>query len=213
MKVLELFSGTHSVGNVCNERNYEVVSLDLHNADINIDILNWDYKVYPPKYFDIIWASPPCATFSTLTNGNLGRRLKCINNEIYTKEIMEKREKEIGLVILNKTKEIIRYFNPKYYFIENPKTGRMKNYMNEYNFYDVDYCMYSNWGYKKSTRIWTNVKNFENKTCNKKCGNIIDNKHTHSVGHTKGYGIGNFSLNDRYRVPYKLIRDLLDCCE
>ena len=28
MKVLELFSGTHSVGVVCKEKGYEVISLD-----------------------------------------------------------------------------------------------------------------------------------------------------------------------------------------
>ena len=38
----------------------------------------------------------------------------------------------------------------------------MKNYM-DYPYYDVDYCMYSNWGYRKRTRIWTNLKGFEPK--------------------------------------------------
>lgn len=213
MRVLELFSGTHSVGKVCKERDYEVISLDLQNADINVDILNWDYKIFPKNHFDIIWASPPCSTFSILTWGSIGRRLKCIDMEIYTKEIMKQREQDIGVRILNKTKEIIDYFQPRYYFIENPKTGRMKNYMTEYDYYDVDYCMYSKWGYKKSTRIWTNLKNFNPKTCNKNCGNMIDNRHTHSVGHTKGYVVSNFSLNNRYRIPFKLIRDLFDCFE
>ena len=64
MKLLELFSGTGSVGKVARDIGYEVISLDLKNADINIDILKWDYKVYDPGYFDIIWASPPCNTFN-----------------------------------------------------------------------------------------------------------------------------------------------------
>ena len=71
MRVLELFSGTHSIGKVCSERGYEVISLDLQDADINIDILEWDYTIYPVGYFDIIWASPPCATFSNLCVGNI----------------------------------------------------------------------------------------------------------------------------------------------
>lgn len=205
MRVLELFSGTHSVGKVCKERDYEVISLDLNNADINVDILNWDYKVFPKYHFDIIWASPPCATFSHLTNSNLGKKLKYLNYEVYTKEIMEQREQEIGVKILNKTKEIIDYFEPTYYFIENPQTGRMKNYMNEYDYYDVDYCMYSKFGYRKSTRIWTNLKNFNPKTCDKNCGNMIGNKHTKILT--------NFSLKEKYRIPFKLIRALFDCCE
>ena len=58
MKLLELFSATGSVGNVAKTLGWEVVSLDLKNADINKDILEWDYKKYEPNYFDFIWASP-----------------------------------------------------------------------------------------------------------------------------------------------------------
>ena len=64
MKLLELFSGTKSVGRVAEQLGYEVVSLDLKDADINIDILNWDYHQYQPKHFDVIWASPPCTELS-----------------------------------------------------------------------------------------------------------------------------------------------------
>ena len=39
MKLLELFSGTGSVGRVAKEKGFEVISLDLKNADINLDIL------------------------------------------------------------------------------------------------------------------------------------------------------------------------------
>ena len=42
MRLLELFSGTGSVGKVAKEFGYEIVSLDLKQADINIDILQWD---------------------------------------------------------------------------------------------------------------------------------------------------------------------------
>ena len=31
---------------------------------INTDILNWDYKMYEPEYFDLIWASPLCTEYS-----------------------------------------------------------------------------------------------------------------------------------------------------
>ena len=40
MKLLELFSGTGSVGKVAKEFGYDVVSLDLKDANINTDILN-----------------------------------------------------------------------------------------------------------------------------------------------------------------------------
>ena len=64
MKLLELFSGTQSVGKVAKTLGHEVVSLDLKDADINCDILDWDYTTYEPSHFTVIWASPPCTEYS-----------------------------------------------------------------------------------------------------------------------------------------------------
>jgi hypothetical protein len=194
MKVLELFSGTHSVGKVCNILGYQVVSLDLHNADININILDWDYSIYPRGYFDIIWASPPCSTFSILQYCWVGRGK--------THESILENINNIGIPILRKAEEIIEYFNPTLWFIENPQTGLMKNYIDK-PYYDVDYCKYSNWGYKKRTRIWTNKINFNNKLCKKDCINIQNGKHNRDVS------ISVYSLNDRYRIPESLIEELI----
>ena len=44
MILLELFSGSGSVGKVAKDLGYEVVSLDLKDANINIDILKWNYE-------------------------------------------------------------------------------------------------------------------------------------------------------------------------
>ena len=63
MNCLELFSGTHSVGKVLKANGHKVISLDLKGADINCDILKWDYTKYPKDAFDYIHASPPCHTF------------------------------------------------------------------------------------------------------------------------------------------------------
>ena len=43
-----------AVGRVAKEKGFEVISLDLKNADINLDILEWDNKVYPSGYFDFV---------------------------------------------------------------------------------------------------------------------------------------------------------------
>ena len=64
MNMLELFSGTGSVGSVAKNLSFNVVSLDLKNADINCNILEWDYRQYPSEYFCFIWASPPCTEYS-----------------------------------------------------------------------------------------------------------------------------------------------------
>ena len=110
---------------------------------------------------------------------------------------------ERGVPILKKTIKIIKYFKPKYHFIENPKSGQMKDFLKAPH-YDVDYCRYADWGYRKSTRIWTNKKGFEAKVCNKKCGNM--NGTTHKIN----LGGGGTSLQDRYRIPPKLIESLFE---
>ena len=104
MKLLELSSGTGSVGTVAKDMGWDVVSLDLKGADINCDILQWKYKKYPVKYYDMIWASPRCIEYS-------------IAKTVGTRKIDE------ANAIVLKALEIIKYFNPRIWFIENPSRG------------------------------------------------------------------------------------------
>ena len=49
------------------EMGHEVVSVDISNKykpDICVDVLKWDYKVFPEGHFDVVWASPPCEKLS-----------------------------------------------------------------------------------------------------------------------------------------------------
>jgi len=210
LKVLELFSGTGSVGKCCNALGWESVSVDLLlPADHKVDIMKFDYKQYPKDYFDIVWASPPCTEYSKLQDAFINRMRK---GKIYTKEIREQEMKKSDTLVL-KSLEIIDYFKPKLWFIENPQTGNLKNreIMKGIPFYDVDYCMYSDWGYKKRTRIWTNKQDFNNLLCNKNCGNIIDGKHKNNLGNTYRRQLTNglsYTLEERYRIPEELIYSL-----
>ena len=160
-KLLELFSGTGSIGKVAINYNFEITSLDKDmEATIKTDIMNWDYKAYPTKYFDVIWSSPPCTEYSIAKT--TGTRKKDEAN---------KKEKKIL--------EIISYFNPTYYMIENPQTGLLKNqtFMLDIPYNDLDYCKYGTF-YRKRTRIWNNLTTWIPKPlCKKDCGNIMNNKH------------------------------------
>ena len=139
MKLLELFSGTGSVGNVAKTLGWEVVSLDLKNADINEDILTWDYKKYEPNYFDMVWSSPPCTEYS-MAKTTAPRNIPKANE------------------IVKKTLDIINYLCPTYFVLENPQTGYLKkqDFMQDRYYVDVDYFKYGI-PYRKRTRLWNNI--------------------------------------------------------
>tara|TARA_R100001126_G_C4884328_1_gene181320 strand:+ start:1280 stop:1948 length:669 start_codon:yes stop_codon:yes gene_type:complete len=219
MNVLELFSGTHSVGKVCEKLGWNAISVDLElPATHECDIMDFDYKQYPKDYFSIVWASPPCTYYSSLQNCWLGRKKK--DGILFTKEVLENYRKESDKLIL-KTFEIIDYFNPELWCLENPQKGTLKDrdIMKDIPYYDVSYCMYSDWGYEKRTRIWTNKKDWNNLICDKSgaCGNMVDNKHkinvskeVHTIGEKKGkkdFGNGG-DKPDRYKIPEDLICSL-----
>ena len=169
MNVLELFSGTHSFGKVSHKLGYNVVSLDrdlsnkcpftdyVSENHIMEDIMTWDYKIYKPNHFKLITASPVCLWWSRCRFSWIGRKLKAHGDTIITKEILDNDIDLYGKPMVDKVFEIIDYFNPQYFIIENPSTGKMVNYINDLiPFYDVDYCMYG-LTYKKPTRFWTNI--------------------------------------------------------
>tara|TARA_E500000318_G_scaffold111912_1_gene132600 strand:- start:831 stop:1814 length:984 start_codon:yes stop_codon:yes gene_type:complete len=191
-RLLELFSGTHSIGKVFHKKGYKIVSLDRDlgakcclgtdyesEEHIKEDLLKWDYKKYPVGHFDVITASPVCLWWSGLRRTWIGRKCKSIHpTDVITAKHLDDDIDKFGKPMVDKVIEIIEYFKPKYWWIENPQTGRMKHYIEEkhpnYNtYYDVDYCKYSDWGYKKRTRFWTNIKGFEGKKCKNDCGNVV----------------------------------------
>jgi len=216
MKVLELFSGTRSFGKVCSQLGYDVISLDKYMESTHkIDILDFDYKQYPKDYFGIIWSSPDCVNYSSLQSGWYGRKKK---DGIFTKEKHELNMLESDKLV-KKTIEIIDYFNPNLWFIENPQTGLLKtrDFMKNLNYYDVDYCMYSDFGYRKRTRIWTNKKTFDAKLCNGNCGNIIIKKTDGDLRHDTGKPIKSetrklhtnmFGKNEQRKAVVKHIEDV-----
>lgn len=196
LNLLELFKGTGSVGKVA-KKDFNVISLDLDpisTPDIETDILKWNYKkFYKDTQFvpNFIWASPPCNTFSPLAYPLKERNTK-------TAEPLSDRAK-LGTQILHKTLEIIKFFqkiNPNLLFvIENPK-GMMRNdsKIKKLMLNSTYYCLYGD-KRQKHTDFFSNF-NLDLKEPSK-CKN-------------KTVGVVNLPLNERYKIPPKLIKHIFE---
>jgi len=204
MRLLELFCGTKSVSKAIGSNFSEIISVDINEKaqpTFVADILTWNYKQFPEGYFHTIWASPPCVEYSIINQTHPG---KVCN---YT----------LADSIVLKTMEIIEYFNPVKWFIENPQSGTLKDreFMEGLLFVDCDYCRFSNWGYRKRTRFWSNVIS-DNVLClgAGKCPNMYENHHRVRIGFPKVQNekmdYTNLTLNDRYRIPPELIKYLFN---
>jgi site-specific DNA-cytosine methylase len=198
LKVLELFCGTKSVGKALLELypNSEIISLDFDpktEPTILTNILEWDYKKYPSKYFDIIHASPDCTEYSIALQ-------------------TRPRDFEKGDPLVLKTLEIIKYVDPPIWTIENPATGYLKTrpFMMDLPYYDVAYCKYG-LPYKKQTRFWTNIEGFVPKVCKRDCGHIENNRHIWSVGNGRSIYKCLKTKRERYVIPAELLKELFEC--
>tara|TARA_R110002124_G_C8811557_1_gene503229 strand:+ start:164 stop:826 length:663 start_codon:yes stop_codon:yes gene_type:complete len=166
MRLLELFCGTKSVGKVAEKEGYEVISLDFEarfNATHTIDIFDWDYKQYPVGYFDVIWASPDCRTWSLATGGKYRTK-----KNIYGLDNKYQEEATMGCNMIRKCIEILKYFQPDKWFIENPRAllqyfPDMCDFIDEYNAY-LNLVYYGNYGHgcPKATNIWSNMPLWKN---------------------------------------------------
>ena len=191
MRLLELFSGSGSIGNVF-KRSYEVTSLDSDpkaKATIACDIMDWDYKVYEPGHFDVIWASPPCTEFSVLKTSG-------------TRDFA----KADGIV--RRTLAIIDYSRPRLFFCENPQTGLLKTrpYMQGLPSVTLDYCKYGT-PYRKRTQVWTNCSYWTPRPlCRRDCGHVIPGTWAHE------FKTQRVSTKTLQTIPRELVEEIYVVC-
>jgi len=220
MRILSLFSGTGSVDTVARQMGHEVISLDIspaYSPDYVADICTFDFSIWPPGYFTMVWASPCCQKYS------------CIPNHMFDEEQRAERVKEAN-VVTRKTLEAIQYLKPRFYCVENPASSMIwkQGIFDELEgvvFKKVSYCMYSDWGYRKNTILATNIP-FEPKLCRGDCGYVRQIKdgegrirflHQNVAKqgvsqHCRGLGVQETTHRrwELWRVPSQLVKDILN---
>jgi hypothetical protein len=202
MRLLELFCGTKSVGRVAEQLGWEVISLDIEREFVPThlcDIHEFDETMYPRDHFDMVWASPPCTQFSVA-------------------KTVGERDIAGASAIVKRAREIIQYYNPAHWVIENP-VGLLREQplMADLAPYrkTVSYCRYG-FAYRKNTDVWTNIR-FLPKRCEPGsycAAKATNGKHSKTVQGShyeddKRTDTGTATLKERYAVPAPLIEDLL----
>ncbi len=211
MKILELFSGTESFSKVARERGHETFTIDLDrsfNPDLCIDILDFNISMLPEGFRnpDVIWASPPCTTFSVASIRH------------YWENGKPKNEKALhGIKIVKKTIDIIKQINPHFFIIENPRGMlRKQDFIQDLKRDCVTYCQYG-LSVQKPTDLWNNLS----WTSRPMCKPGADCHERASRGARKGIqGINNSFSNlgsrgkvARAIVPRKLCLEIIKSCE
>ncbi len=211
MRLLELFSGTGSVGRAFEHFGWEVVSLDNEKRfgpTIVADVLAWDYaSAFPVGHFDAVWASPPCTQFSL-----------CRTNNVTPRDL------DLGDSLVVKALEIIAHFRPKVWMLENPSTGLLKTrpYMQDLPRKEVCYCRYG-FGYRKATFVWNTLGDFwrPQPMCTKhdRCKIARDGVHPFTAQQRAGKCSDGtrregdrFTRDELYQIPPLLCQELARAC-
>ncbi len=202
MKILELFAGSQSISKIAKARGHEVFTVDnvaYEGIDYVVDILEFDYSKVP-FVPDVIWASPPCTTFSIASCGHHWNKDKTPKTE----------ECRIGIKLVEKTIEIIHYYKPSLFFVENPRGMLRKMYFMVSGDYrkTVTYCQYGD-NRMKPTDIWTNSKIWIPRP-------MCKNGDPCHVSAPRGSKTGTQGLKNNYErsiIPEKLCTEIIMVCE
>ena len=209
INVLELFAGSRSIGKASEKLGCKVFSSDIEpfeNIDYVTNILEFDVDKVP-FIPNVIWASPPCTSFSV---ASIGRH--------WNKDHTPKTENAIlGVKIVKKTIDIINHFlsiNPNLiFYIENPR-GKLRKLpvVSDLERTTVMYCQYGD-SRMKPTDLWSNnlktlmnQSGFEAKTC------FNGNRSCHHEIAPRGSRTGTQGLKgayDRSKLPEQLCTEVI----
>jgi site-specific DNA-cytosine methylase len=204
MKILELFAGSRSIGKAAENMGHKVFSIDVKPFE-KIDLAK-DIEYLSPNDIpfvpDVIWASPPCTTYSIAAiskHRDMGK----------PKTDLAAKSDRLVLKVL----ELIKCYNC-IYFIENPRGYlRKMEFMQGIPRTTVWYCKYGDTR-AKPTDIWSNhIANLFNPNGWKpkpECFN--GNKNCHHESAPRGSSTGTQGLKNNYersKIPQELCKEII----
>lgn len=208
----------HSIG--INDISFrEKKNYFYHKIDLSLNNFNLIKQLKALPHPDIILASPPCESWSGADcAGKMTRKIDEQGNWIvqnakfydeYNKKchpvkrrsfINKERNRIIGESTIGATINIIKYFDPKFWVIENPQTSKTWEFQrNHWNFYGIEnktyYSTYDENFSLKPTIFKSNIKLHLKK----------ERKNKSNKNHM---ALGSYSL--RSSIPDKLIEDIMN---
>jgi len=212
MKLLELFAGSRSVGKVAERMGFEVFSVDFLPFK-GIDIFGLrDIEEFTPADVpwepDVIWASPPCQSYSLAAishHRNMDRSPKT--------EFADKSDR-----LVKNTLAIIRAFPDAIWYMENPNATLQKmSFMRGIHRVTVWYCRYGDLAAKPTNIFSNNIRSLENQDGwqpRPRCFNNNPNcHHERAPAGSKTGTQGKADHFERSRVPKELCREVLEAAE
>ena len=196
--LLELFSGTGSVGRSFRSRGWEVFSVDIDaatNPSLVANVLDLQLDALPPRVI-CIWASPPCTHCSRA-------RAKA----------KTPRDLDGSDAIVQKVLDILDFYITCSWFMENPESGLLKGreVVAGLPMRVVDYCKYGK-PYRKRTAIWTNTDwKPRQPLCKHDCPASSGSRHTASAQqvHSSNTDV-RYSRDELYSIPPTLCDEIAD---
>ena len=197
--LLELFSGTGSVGRSFRARGWDVFSVDIDattNPTLVADVLDLHLHRLPTQV-DCSWASPPCTHYSRART-----------------KAKTPRDLEGSDAIVQKVLDIILHYpGATCWFMENPHSGLLKGreVVAGLPMRVVDYCKYGK-PYRKRTAIWTNsFWEPEQPLCKHDCPASNVSKHTARAQQgTSSTTDVRYSRDELYSIPPALCDEIAD---
>lgn len=206
MKILELFSGSRIMSKTFKEKGHKTTTVDnKYTSDYN-DVFCLRLDIMKPN---IIWASPPCTTFSV---ASISTHWKGGKGAYIPKTEKCRR----GIALVCRTIQLISELKPKYWYIENPR-GVMRKVIDrifrsygvtDYVRRTVTYCQYGD-SRMKPTDIWTNNKNWKPRP-------MCKNGMSCHVSAPRGAKTGTQGLKNNYersKLPKELCEEIVRVSE